>query len=130
MRIWGIQTRLSERLDARILTLPTVQRKKSRWIQRDAYYIGNREFVHFHGTKKIDIRLTMRFQKKHANQLKGHHRVNFRRRPSEWIEVGFSSRKDIEFVFRIVKLVLSANSPVRERESWKGMLFFLGCHLC
>ena len=100
---------LAKLLDSMVSALPGVESSKSRWTNRDAYYAGSRECVHFHSGNKVDIRLTKQLQRKYANVVKGDPRVKFRPRASEWIEVKCSSKKDVEFALSLAKLALSAN---------------------
>jgi hypothetical protein len=102
--------RLASLLESRILTLDGVNRKKSRWMDRTAFYTGKREFAHFHGNQEIDVRLTRRYQQEYSGKLKGDKRVKFRERPSEWISIKFATTGDIDYVFSIVSLALRANS--------------------
>jgi luciferase-like monooxygenase len=86
-----------------------VIRKKSRWMDRTAFYIGKREFAHFHSNQEIDVRLTRNYQQEYSGKLEDDRRVKFRERPSEWISTRFATTGDVDFAFSIVSLALRAN---------------------
>jgi hypothetical protein len=78
-------------------------------MNRDAYFIGKREFAHLHKDNEIDIRLTSGFQRKYAGRIKNDCRVKFRRNPSQWIAIDYRTRDDVDYAFKIVKLAATAN---------------------
>ncbi len=100
---------LADLLDERIQSLPQVDKRKSKWSSNDAYSIKGREFVHFHGSNKIDIRLTKKLQKKFADMIKGDARVESRIRPSEWVMLTLLKTNDVEFAYHLIRLAHMAN---------------------
>jgi len=96
-------------LDARICSLPGVEKKRSRWGPMTAYCVHGREIAHFHGDHEIDIRLTSPNQRRLAKTLSGDLRVRLRPKPSEWVWVRFSTRRDTDFVIELVKQAVKAN---------------------
>lgn len=102
-------------LEAKILALKGVTRKKSRWMDKDAFYIGRREFVHFHARNQIDVRLTVGYQRKYSGLIRGDRRIVFRGNPSEWIQVRFRTSDDVNFAFKIVRLASKANQNALRR---------------
>ncbi len=100
---------LARQLAARILSLPGVQGKKSRWTSKDAYYVGSREFAHFHNEGEFDVRLTRKVQTEYVQSLRNDTRVKFRERPSEWVAISLHSPEDVNYAFEMVKLALKAN---------------------
>ncbi len=105
-----IRSSLSLVLDSKILSLPRVEKRRSRWMDTDAYFIGGREFVHFHRNDEVDVRLTSGFQRKYASEIRNDPRVRFRRNPSQWLAIDYRTREDVDYAFRIVKLAATANS--------------------
>ena len=101
--------RLGPLLEAKILTLKGVWKKRSRWMDKDAFYIGQREFAHFQRNDQIDVRLTRSYQRKYSRLIRGDRRVGFRSNPSEWIQIQFRTHADVEYAFRIISLALNAN---------------------
>ncbi len=105
-----IPSSLSLVLDSKILSLPGVEKRRSRWMDTDAYFIGEREFVHFHRNDEVDVRLTSGFQRKYAIEIRNNPRVRFRRNPSQWVAIDYRTREDVDYAFRIMKLAAAANS--------------------
>ncbi len=105
-----IPSSLSLVLDSKIISLPGVEKRRSRWMDTDAYFIGGREFVHFHRNDEVDVRLTSGFQRKYAIEIRNDPRVRFRRNPSQWVAIDYRTREDVDYAFRIVKLAAAANS--------------------
>ncbi len=100
---------LARHLAARILSLPGVRGEKSRWTSSNAYYVGSREFAHFHNEGDIDVRLTKRVQRERAPSLRNDTRVKLRERPSEWVALSLRRTRDVDYAFEMVKLALEAN---------------------
>jgi hypothetical protein len=99
----------SEKLNSKILSLPGVVKKRSKYGSKgEAYYIDVREFAHFHSESEIDLRLTRKYQKIHRNLL-GDERVISRQSPSDWIAVTFKTHDDVNYVFELLKLAWDAN---------------------
>ncbi len=100
---------LVELLDARISSLPGVERKRSRWRLMTGYFAHGREIAHFHSDHKIDIRLTRLRQRQLSKTLSEDRRVRFRPKPSEWVWVGFSTPQDTDFVVGLVEQAVKGN---------------------
>ncbi len=96
-------------LDDSISSLPGVERKESRWGLETAYFVEGKEFAHFHAENEIDVRLTKTLQKKLRRRLSTDPRVKFRPRPSEWVVIILSARKDADFAFELIQLAREAN---------------------
>ncbi len=114
----GPSPRLASLLESKILALDGVNKKKSRWMDRTAFYINRREFAHFHSSREIDVRLTRRYQDEYSGLIKeGKKRVKFREHPSHWISIEFTTTSDVDYVFTIVSLALRANrmNPILRR---------------
>lgn len=107
---------LAQQLEARIRSLPGVEEKKSRWMNKKAYYVGSREFAHFHNNREIDVRLTRKLQTEHADRIRNDSRVKFRDRPSEWIALSLSRTEDVNYAFEMVKLALEANRVATRKD--------------
>ena len=96
-------------LDSKILSLTGVQRRKSRWGNHPAYFVDDREFVHFHSRREIDIRLTRRFQRLDGDKLRRDPRIGFRKGNSEWITFAVRTREDLEVALQLIKLACEGN---------------------
>src|SRR2546428_13092456 len=97
----GPSPRLASLLESKILALDGVNKKKSRWMDRTAFYIGQREFAHFHHNGEIDVRLTRRYQQEYSGLLAKDKRIKFRERPSQWISIKFATTSDVDYAFSI-----------------------------
>ena len=96
-------------LESKILTLDGVDKKKSRWMERTAFCVSQREFAHFQSGREIDVRLTRKYQREYSRLIEGEARVKFREHPSHWISIMFSTKNDVDYAFSIVTLALEAN---------------------
>lgn len=96
-------------LASRILSLPNVKSRKSKWQDRQAFFINGREFAHFHSYKQIDIRLTKAYQKTYRYLLEGDMRIKLRNQNSHWLIFEFETEDDILSAFQIIQLAYEAN---------------------
>jgi hypothetical protein len=91
-------------LEKKILSLPSVERRKSRFNHETAYFIRGREFAHFHSSNEIDIRLTKKRQQRLREQSSCDPRLKFRPHPSDWVSVICRLRKDVHFAFDLAQI--------------------------
>lgn len=96
-------------LNSKILSLTGVHRRKSKWGNNPAYFVDDREFVHFHSRQEIDIRLTRRFQTLGGDNLRQDQKIGFRKGNSEWITFTATTEGDLEVAFQLVKLAWEGN---------------------
>jgi len=96
-------------LEKKILSLPGVERRKSRFSHQTAYFIKDREFAHFHSSNEIDIRLTKKGQQRLREQSKGDPRLKFRPHPSDWVSVFCKLPSDIQFAFDLAQMAWTDN---------------------
>lgn len=96
---------LARRLDEKVVSLPGIVRRRSRWGGPEAYYVGSREIGHYHNADEIDVRVT----KEYAKQFKSDSRAILRKRSSDWVAIGFRNEADLEFVVEAMKLAMAAN---------------------
>jgi len=90
-------------LRARILSLAGVEKRKSRWGQGDAYWIGTHEFIHSHSQDRLDIRVG-RETLKARPEIRSDSRLVLRPRASDWIEFRLRQQTDVNDAFELVKL--------------------------
>ena len=74
-----------------------------------AYCVRGREIAHFQDDNEMDIRLTRLYQRQLVKTLSGDFLVRLRPKPSEWVWVRFSTRRDMDFVIELVKQAVKAN---------------------
>ena len=96
-------------LKSKILSLAGVERRESRWGKDPAYFVDGREFVHFHGRRELDIRLTKRLQGIGRSRLQQDSRIGFRKGRSEWITFTVGAEGDLEFALSLIKLAWEGN---------------------
>ena len=99
---------LREKLSAAICALPGVSRRKSRFSDSPAFYIGRREFAHFHDGNVIDIRLTQTVIRDLARNDQVDHRLSIRA-SSEWAEFAFPQEGDLVRAMELVEDALAEN---------------------
>ena len=99
-----------DEIEHRLLGLPGVVRGPSRYGHSSAFRAGGREIAHFHGDRRLDVRLTRR----RIAEMKAEGPLDVRvltRGPSaEWVEVRVSESADIALAVNLVEEALRANS--------------------
>ncbi len=99
-------------LDMKILSLPGVERRESRWGHMTAYWMGTREFAHFHSEDRLDIRV-VRKALKDMPEIRLDRRVVLRPQASDWIEFRLTEQSDVNDAFELVKLAWRNNGLAR-----------------
>jgi hypothetical protein len=95
-------------LAARILDIPDLQSKKSRYSSEEAIFLGNREVGHFHSQDEIDIRLTRTKIKKMGLANSKDPRLLVRP-SSDWIAVKFTNEIDLKYIVDLFTVAAKAN---------------------
>ena len=90
-----------DELFARLAELPDVEQRPSQFHGEPALWIDGREFVHTHGERWIEIRLTGRL----FNQLDDE-RAMRRSRPSDWVMV---DANHADLIVGLARQALEAN---------------------
>jgi hypothetical protein len=98
---------LAEELRIRILDIPDVEERPSRFGGRPAFFHSGREIAHSHGGACLDIRLTKRLVRELADGVGA--RVVPRRSPSDWLEVEARTEREVAEVVALVKRAVEAN---------------------
>jgi hypothetical protein len=97
-------------IERRLLELPGVERRASRFGDGGSYFAGDREIAHFHGDERMDVRLT----KEAIRDLKESGSVDPRIRPrggsAEWLEVRVHEPRDVAFAVSLVEDAVRNNS--------------------
>ena len=99
-------------LEARILSLTGVEGRKSRWGHGAAYWIGSREFTHFHREDLLDIRVG-REALRALPGIRLDPRVVFRIQASDWIQFRLEKLSDVDDAFELVKLACRNSRTAR-----------------
>lgn len=92
-------------LQARILDLPEIDEKKSRFSGEPAFFVGTREVAHFHANKAIDIRVT----RKKIRELALTKKFPQQQSSADWIEVPFKSEADLPAIVELLEVAAHAN---------------------
>jgi hypothetical protein len=101
---------LRDDLSERILALPSVESKPSRFGgSGDGFFVGRREFAHFHPGNELDLRLTKSVVRELRELLDASPRISWRK-TSDWVEVRFSRRTHLDEVMELVERAVAANS--------------------
>jgi hypothetical protein len=99
---------LADVLTEKISAVRGVIAKKSRFSARRAFYVGTREFLHFHGPREVDVRLTRKEIRARKGLFAADARVSMRG-TSDWIEVRFEDDEDVDFVISLARIAMGAN---------------------
>lgn len=91
---------LRTELTGRILRLPGVELKPSRFTGDEAFFAGPREIAHFHGEGVLDIRLA-----RAGTRARGDARAR-----RDWLEFAYACRGDLDRAVELVREAVVANS--------------------
>ena len=102
---------LADRLADELAAMPEVTAGRSRFSPRRAFFVGSREFLHFHGEHEVDVRLTRKEIRARRPLLEADARVTLRNRhgSSDWMEIRFHRPRDLGAVVALARLAIEAN---------------------
>ncbi len=104
-----MKSKLKIELLSRILDIPNVHSRKSRYSDDEAIFIGKREIGHFHSADEIDIRLTRSEIKKMAVSKKEDFRFIFDGPSPDWLAIKFKNESDLKFIVKTFEVAVKAN---------------------
>ena len=99
-----------QELEKRLIELPGVERKPSRYGHGASYFTGGREIAHFHGETRMDVRLTKEEIRLRKEEETLDPRIRTRGPCAEWAEVHVETERDIPFAVALVEDAVRANS--------------------
>jgi hypothetical protein len=99
-----------DEIDRRLLAIPGVRRKASRWGSEPAYYVGDREIAHFHRDGRMDVRLTRELIRERRATGGLDPRVRVRGPAADWVAVTASDVSDSALVVALVEDAVRANA--------------------
>ncbi len=99
--------RLKDALIARLLALPDLELRPSRFGGAEALWLGRREVAHFHGEAELDVRLTRAAIRARRAELAADPRVTTRG-SSDWLAFRFAAPDDLERALELVRLACQA----------------------
>jgi hypothetical protein len=100
---------LKTELQARVLDDENIELKTSQFSEREAFWLGKREFAYFFNDKQIHVRITRQQIRKLGFHKDSDPRVQVRAPSSDWIHVQFKTAKDVEFVITMLNLAIEHN---------------------
>jgi len=98
-----------EELERRLVGIPGVTPKPSRYGHGTSYWSGGREVAHFHGESRMDVRLTREEIRRRRSEGTLDPRLRTRGPYSEWVEVPVADPRDIPFALALVEDAVRAN---------------------
>ena len=90
---------LRAELTARILALPGVEERKSRFADFLAFHVGQREFAHFHSDEELDVRLTRVCIRE----------LGIEGARTDWVAVPLRTQDDVSAALELVERALEAS---------------------
>jgi hypothetical protein len=100
---------LKQELGDWILGLPGVALKASRFGGgSEAFYVGSREFAHFHAGNEIDLRVTRAAIRPETKALAADRKATLR--GGDWVEYRFPRRTDLDRVMELARFARDANA--------------------
>ena len=108
----GAETVTSPRaeLEARLAQLPDLDPRPSRYGNGLAYFVGDREVVHFHGDQRMDVRLTREVIRVRKAEGGFDSRVTTRGPSADWATVQVLESGDVAPALALVEDAIRANS--------------------
>jgi len=97
-------------LEKRIIELPGVEQRPSRYGHGASYFTGGREIAHFHGETRMDVRLTKEEIRLRKEEGTLDPRIRTRGPSAEWAEVHVETESDIPFAVGLVEDAVRSNS--------------------
>ncbi|MFZ0892237.1 MAG: luciferase family protein [Thermoplasmata archaeon] len=99
-----------EELEQRLTSVPGLTRQPGRRGHGSAYFISNREIVHFHGEERVDVRLTRQVIHTPAAERLYDARVRTRGPSSDWVAVQVVEFEDVTLAMSLVKVAMGARA--------------------
>lgn len=98
-------TTFGDMLVNKLLVIPGLEERRSRWQDSDGLWYRGKEVLHFDRPDLVDLRLGRRAIRAHGEGDLKDARVTIRGQ-SDWVNVELASSKDVEFVVELVKDIL------------------------
>ena len=99
-------TTLGDSLISKLLAIPGVEERRSRWQDSDAIWYRSQEVLHFDQPDLVDLRLGRRAIRAHRKAGLNDPRVTLRGQ-SDWINFRLTSPEDVEFIVGLVTDILA-----------------------
>ena len=99
-----------DEIERHLLGLPGLVRGPSRYDHGSAFRSGGREIAHFHGERRLDVRLTRGRIAEMKAEGPLDSRVLTRGPSAEWVEVRVAEPADVALAVTLVEEAVRANS--------------------
>ncbi|MCB0393491.1 MAG: DUF5519 family protein [Bdellovibrionales bacterium] len=100
---------LREELIEKLEKIPGLEDRPSKVAGGSAIFFRNKEIAHFHHDNEIDLRLSKKLIKSEKLIHPKDSKVHSGRSPtSNWIELRFKTKKDIDNIVRLFRLAIEA----------------------
>ena len=105
---------LRKQLEARLGSIPDVVCAPAVFADDDGYWVDAKEILHFHAPDAVEVRLTRAEIRARRTELRADPRVALRpSTSSDWLEVRFARRADVDFVVALAEVAAAAHRPPR-----------------
>lgn len=99
-----------EELERRILAVPGIERRASRFGDNYSFFVGSREIAHFHGDGRMDVRLTRARIREMKKDGTLDPRVRTRGPSADWATVALEGPQDLSLAVQLVEEAARANA--------------------
>lgn len=90
-------------LERRLVDLPGLARRRSRFGDAYSYFVGEREIAHFHGDGRLDIRLTRQCIREMKGDGTLDPRVRTRGPSADWATLPLLGDRDLALALELVE---------------------------
>lgn len=99
-----------EELERKLADIPDLVRRRSRFGNACAYFLGGQEIAHFHGDGRMDVRLTR--QPIREMKIEGilDPRVRIRGPSADWATVPLGAGRDVSLAVELVEDAIRTNA--------------------
>jgi hypothetical protein len=99
-----------EDIERRLKEVQGLTARESRYGHGLAFYVGQREVVHFHGDQRMDIRLTAEVIQQRRREGVLDDRVTPEGGAPNWVKVRVSDARDVELAVVLAEVAVRANA--------------------
>jgi hypothetical protein len=99
-----------EELERKLAAIPDLVRRRSRFGNAYAYFVGAREIAHFHGDGRIDVRLTRQRIREMKIEDVLDPRVRTRGPSADWATIPLDAGRDVALAVELVEDAMRANA--------------------
>jgi hypothetical protein len=101
---------IREALERGLVAIPGVERRPSRYGDGLSYFTGAHEIAHFHGDRRLDVRLARQELRELRAEGPIDQRLRTRGRVADWAEIHLAEVEEIPFALMMFERAVRANS--------------------